>query len=69
MKGDSVNSGVDADDNEYGFVNSGATQTISPRQVDVGKKLADGKFAVVKSGLMTVGNETHHVALKMLKRM
>jgi len=56
------------DDDEYGFVNAGAAQSISPRQVDTGKKLADGKFAVVKRGSLTVGNETHPVAVKMLKR-
>ena len=56
------------DDDEYGFVNSGAVQSISPRQVDVGKKLAEGKFAVVKTGALTVNNESHPVAVKMLRR-
>ena len=57
------------DDDEYGFVNSGATQSISPTQVDIGKKLAEGKFAVVKRGSLTMGNDIHPVAVKMLKRM
>jgi len=56
------------DDDEYGFVDPGAARSISPRQVDTGKKLADGKFAVVKNGTLTVGNEIHNVAVKMLKR-
>lgn len=57
------------DDDEYGFVNSGATQSISPTQVDIAKKLAEGKFAVVKRGSLTMGNDIHPVAVKMLKRM
>ena len=60
--------GEDEDD-EYGFVNSGATQCISASQVDVGKTLADGNFAVIKTGTLTVNNEMHPVAVKMLKRM
>jgi len=62
------NYNIDDDDDEYGFVTSGATQSISPRQVDVGKKLAEGKFAVVKTGALTVNNESHPVAVKMLRR-
>ena len=58
----------DDDDDYYGFVDDGATKTISPRQVDVGNTLSDGKFAVVKAGSLTVGNELHPVAVKMLKR-
>jgi len=59
----------DDDNDEYGFVNSGATQSISPQQVVTCKKLADGKFAVVKTGALTIGNEMHPVAVKMLKRL
>jgi len=57
------------DDDEYGFVNSCAKQSISPSQVDTGKKLAEGKFAVVKRGALTINNEIRPVAVKMLKRM
>jgi len=60
--------GEDDDEDEYGFVNSGATQCISASQVHVDKKLADGKFAVIKTGTLTVNNEMHPVAVKMLKR-
>jgi len=59
---------VDGDD-EYGFVDSAAAQSISPKQVDTSKTLANGKFAVVKKGSLTVGNEVNPVAVKMLKRM
>jgi len=58
----------DDDDDEYDFVNSPATQSILPSQIDVAKKLADGKFAVVRAGVMTVNNENRPVAVKMLKR-
>jgi len=59
---------ADDDDDDYGFVDSGAAKSISPSQVDVGKKLADGKFAVVKAGSLAIGNEMHLVAVKKLKR-
>lgn len=60
---------ADDDDNEYGFVNTGVTQSISPRQVSISDKLAGGKFAVVSRGSLAVGNEMYPIAIKMLKRM
>ena len=67
MRAKNVYSGDYDDDDDYGAVAAVAAQTISPRQVDIGKKLAAGKFAVVKRGALTVNNETHPVAVKMLQ--
>jgi len=58
----------DDDREDYYGVNPGGKQSISPNQIDVGKKLAEGSFAVVKRGSLTAGNESRPVALKMLKR-
>ena len=41
---------------------------VTSRQIQMQKMLATGHFAVVHSGLLAVGNENRHVAIKTLKR-
>jgi len=41
---------------------------VASRQIQKQKILSTGHFALIHSGLLTVGNENRHVAIKTLKR-
>jgi len=59
----------DLPDEEYGTAGemSGGVK-VNDRQVQADRTLTEGKFAVVKSGKVTINNECLPVAIKALKR-
>lgn len=51
-----------------GDVTGGGGKRVTSGQIQKQKTLVTGRFAVVHSGLVAVGNENKHVAIKTLKR-